>query len=341
MGEHAAVYGRPALVAAIDRRLWVEIEAASGEGVRLDLPQVGVAEELEWSEILAYTRRARDAWHEYVRKPDAASFREVGGDDPAHLVKVALGEAAEALDDDRPPPVVVHVDSEIPVGSGFGSSAAAAVATVAAFLAFRGLEPELGEVERVALEAERRQHGQPSGVDGATVLHGGLLWAERDGEGWLRAEPLDLRPDWLRAVRVFQSGLPRESTGAVVAAVGERVAADRERLGAVIDRMEEATRELRADLGDAAVAAELIRRFEACLEELGVVPEPVRRVVRQVEARGGAAKISGAGALSGAGAGSLLVYAPESAEIERWEFLGVLDRLDLGLGAEGLRREEA
>ena len=48
--------------------------------------------------------------------------------------------------------------------------------------------PEI--VERLAHEVERRQHGTPSGVDAATVLHGGLLWARRRPEGGLDLVPV-------------------------------------------------------------------------------------------------------------------------------------------------------
>ena len=49
----------------------------------------------------------------------------------------------------------------------------------------------------------------------------------------------------------------------------------------------------------------------------------VRALVRQVEAAGGAAKISGAGSLTGPGAGSLLVYHPDPEWISGWSFLGL------------------
>jgi hypothetical protein len=96
---------------------------------------------------------------------------------------------------------------------------------------------------------------------------------------------------------------------------------------------------------------DLIREHQACLEELGVVPEAVRAVVRRVEAEGGAAKISGAGSLAGPGAGSLLVYdasagaaedAPRSRNAERfagWSFLRPFPYHPVHLGAAGLRRE--
>src|SRR3954447_4724385 len=194
MGEHAVVYGRPALAAAIDLRLTVRISplpAGAGPAVRLDLPGLPHAEETSWEAVRAHAHATRASWEAYSRAPDPASFRAVRGGDPAHLVKAALGEAAEALGEAASPGLRLRIDSALPVGSGFGSSAATAAGAVAAYLSFRGAFPEgrldLDRVERIALEAERRQHGLPSGIDGATVLHGGLLWA-RKLAGGLAAE---------------------------------------------------------------------------------------------------------------------------------------------------------
>src|SRR5205085_6050618 len=85
------------------------------------------------------------------------------------------------LGEQDPPALHLRVESALPVGSGFGSSAATATGVVAAWLVFRGEALDLERIGRIALEAERRQHGLPSGIDGATVLHGGLLWARKAG----------------------------------------------------------------------------------------------------------------------------------------------------------------
>ena len=138
MGEHAVVYGRPALAAAIDLRLTVRVaarNAAPAGTVRLDLPNLPHAEELPWSGVLSYCRTVRESWSAYSREPGPERFRAVRGDDPAHIVKAALGEAAEGEDD--PPGIDVRVESRLPIGSGFGSSAATAVAVIAAYLSFR------------------------------------------------------------------------------------------------------------------------------------------------------------------------------------------------------------
>jgi len=360
MGEHAVVYGRPALVAAIDLRLTACFSPGRepGGGLRLALPGLGREAATSWAEVRAYARRARERWEGYAASPAPESFRALRGEDPIHLVKVALGEAAEHLaalgggveTGDEGPAAALRVDSELPLGSGFGSSAAAAAAVVAGALAFRGAAADLATVERLVHEVERRQHGTPSGVDAATVLRGGLLWAYRAQErAPLAIEPVALRSPALARLAVHDTGAPAEATGAVVAAVRERRARDRAGTERLLDRMAEAAAAFRAAL-ETAGGGDLrdpLAECEECLEALGVVPAPVARIVRRIEAAGGAAKISGAGALTGRGAGALLVYDPGSsagsgADPGHGDLQGVLAALPVlpvRFGADGLRRE--
>jgi mevalonate kinase len=346
MGEHAVVYGRPALAAAIDLRLTVRI-ASRPKGpavIRLDLPCVPHAEETSWSAVLAYSRAARESWREYSREPGPDRFRAVRGEDPAHIVKAALGEAAEALGETEPPGIDLRVESRLPIGSGFGSSAATAVGVVAAYLTFRGEDLDSERIERLALEAERRQHGLPSGIDTATVLRGGLLWARRLPSGELETERSAVRSPLLSRLRVYDTGTPPEPTGAVVAAVRALRDRDPARHERLLDGIEAAVRAFQDELArpeeDPARIVQMIRDCEGCLEGMGVVPGPVRVLVRRIEAEGGAAKISGAGSLAGPGAGSLLIYHPRVEEISGWPFLQPFPFHPVFLGAEGLRLEE-
>ncbi len=344
MGEHAVVYGRPALAAAIDLRLTVHVRARPAGTVRLDLPSLPHTEELPWNRLLDYCRAARESWSAYSREPGPERFRAVRGDDPAHIVKAALGEAAEGEDD--PPGVEIRVESRLPIGSGFGSSAATAVAVIAGYLSFRGADLDPGRIERLALEAERRQHGLPSGIDAATVLRGGLLWARKLPSGGLETESLPAvtaASPVLSRIRVYDTGTPPEPTGAVVAAVRARRDQDPARHERLLDRIEAAVRAFRDELASKAEnparIVQAIRECQGCLEEMGVVPEAVRALVRRIEAEGGAAKISGAGSLAGPGAGSLLVYHPELEKISGWPFLQPFPFHPVHLGAEGLRLE--
>lgn len=362
-GEHAVVYGRPALVAAVDLRLTARL-AIPADGpdrggadapVRLSVPVLDLESETTWGEVHRYSAESRKRWQRWADgRGDGPPrpFSTVRADAPDHLLKVALGEAAAALgetaDDGSGPPLEVQVDSELPTGSGFGSSAAAAVALVAAYLELRsglrsGGPVDLELVERLALEVERRQHGSPSGVDGATVLHGGMVWAERDAAGDLRFQPFPTSGPGtgpLAHLAVYDTGRPAEGTGTVVAEVRQGWRRDESRYEALWDEMEAATRAFRAILegdGDAGSLGRVIRRSQRALEEIGVVPDAVRKLVRTVEEAGGAAKISGAGSLAGPGAGTLLVHHPEPAALDELPALSILPRFPVRLGAPGLR----
>jgi mevalonate kinase len=342
-GEHAAVYRRPALVTAIDLRMRAEVRERAEPGVVVDSPLLDRSEESDWATIRDETRRARRDWKTWIDAPSSRSWASPGR---ASLVRIALGEAALLAGGGDLPGLHVRIDSGLPIGSGFGSSAAAGLAVAGALLKFLGEAPDEDTLRRVSLEIERRQHGTPSGVDTEAVLRGGLLWCGREDDGTLRCEPVGIRSaHLLDGLRVYQSGNPAETTGEVVANVRRAREAAPERIEEAVETITEASRGIRGELageaGDPTRFVALIRGCEAALETLGVVPRAVRETIRRIEAEGGAAKISGAGAIHGDGAGSVLVYHPEAARIDTWDFLSRWEPLPVRLGAEGLRVEEA
>ncbi len=341
MGEHAAVYGRPALVAAVAPRTRVEV-ASSDEGVVVDLPDLGQEVRSDWPELQSVAADARARWQAYSENPTADSFQTLRDSNPANLVRLALGELAVELGSDLPA-LALRVKSDLPIGSGFGSSAAVGVGLVGGVLCFLEGEVDRTRVDRIALEVERRQHGMPSGVDHRTVLHGGVLWAERSPAGELCTEPVAGGQVLGSRIQVLHTGQPSETTGEVVAAVRQLASEDSIGFERLLDRMESCGRDfrqwLRSESGalDRAIAS--IRDYEACLEALGVVPAPVREAIREVEALGGAAKISGAGALSGDAAGCLLVCWPDAWDGRSPESLSAYNRQHVELGVPGLRCE--
>lgn len=350
MGEHATVYGRPAIVTTVGLRLCARMTRDGGRsGVDLELPTLQTCQRRSWAKIVDTATDARRLWQRYDEDPGPATFAALHDADPVRLCWIALGETVLALAASGTAPVEempslhLRVDSELPVGSGFGSSAAAALAIASAAVATLVGHADWGLANRITLQVERRQHGAPSGVDAATVYHGGVIYASSGPDAPLAHEPLAARPEIMRAFRIFDTGAPAQTTGAVVAAVRARRDGDRDAFDQRLGVMEDQVVRLRKALVDRSLdLASLlapIRRYHRCLQELGVVPKEIADLIERVEAMGGAAKISGAGSLSGPGAGSLLVVHPQPEQIREWSFLGHLMAVPVALGVEGARLE--
>ena len=84
-----------------------------------------------------------------------------------------LSAARRAVGDDRP--LAIQVDAAIPIGKGLGSSAAAAVAGVAAALRVLGGEPSHHHIYRLAVELD----GHADNV--AAAVYGGLTLVPAEG----------------------------------------------------------------------------------------------------------------------------------------------------------------
>lgn len=144
LGEHFVVMGKPALATAVDLYAKVCIERSdekwiesSNLGEKTRIDSQGVPEKFRQFQLIA------------------KMVEEMAG--------VERGFYA-------------RINSDIPVSSGLGSSAAVSVAFTHALMGFYGVEPKLEEVNRVAYEAEKVVHGKPSGVDNTVSTYGGLLY---------------------------------------------------------------------------------------------------------------------------------------------------------------------
>ena len=320
-GEHAAVYGHPALVAALDHRMTVRARASAssrGGTLRLEIPALGVA-------------RTVASMH------TAGTLTEP---DDLAILAVTIGTADLELG-----PIGLHlrIDSTIPSGAGFGSSAALAVTVVAACRRACGDDIAADEIARLALSIERHQHGRASGVDVQAVLRGGVLLCRRVDEGVVEREEIRPVGRLLDAFRLFHTGAPNETTGTMVAVVRRLYDREPARVREAFETIGAAASDGRDALlrGDGAALVPIVRRAEAALEALGVVPGTVLPSIRAIEAEGGAAKISGAGGLTGVGAGLVLVVHPDPAWHERFAAPVGWTAHRVCLGAEGLRAERA
>ena len=138
LGEHAVVYGRTALAAAIDRHVTVQITRSS------DLAQSGC-------KVLA---------------PNGEN------DDPR--LAEALSRAASVVGTPSSG-LVATVSTDLPLAMGLGSSAALSVALVRALADSAGRTLDDAAVCAGAFEIEKIFHGFPSGIDNSVATYGGLI----------------------------------------------------------------------------------------------------------------------------------------------------------------------
>jgi mevalonate kinase len=157
LGEHAVVYGKPALVAAIDKRVTVVAEERSDGKVVIVSPDL-------------YLRGLR-----LVVSGMSTSYEAGSGSAPtAAYVTEALKTASEKLGELRG--ASFEIRSEMPVGAGLGTSAAVAAAVISAYAALQGAELKPMELSEMTRAVEVRVQGSSSGMDPAVVVNGGILY---------------------------------------------------------------------------------------------------------------------------------------------------------------------
>jgi mevalonate kinase len=140
LGEHAVVYGYPALAAALDRGVKIDaVPTPAGGPLRIDVP----------------------SWNLKLTADDEHSFAR------------GLCAIADAVELGRPPLSLIG-DAQIPPGAGLGASAAFAVAISRALLAHLKKSTDTAAVTAAANASEDVMHGKASGVDVALAIHGGI-----------------------------------------------------------------------------------------------------------------------------------------------------------------------
>lgn len=161
LGEHAVVYGRVALAAAIDRHVTVLI-ARAGPGN--DTPRNPQGDRQPY--VLRLSKAVPSAVEEH------ASDTGQSGVDPR--LTEALARAADVVGI-RPDGLVATIWTDLPIAMGLGSSAALSVALVRALARFADRPLNQAAVCAGAFEIEKIFHGFPSGIDNTAATYGGLI----------------------------------------------------------------------------------------------------------------------------------------------------------------------
>ncbi|MDQ1372581.1 MAG: Mevalonate kinase [Candidatus Thermoplasmatota archaeon] len=239
------------------------------------------------------------------------------------------------------PPVEVVTRSQIPSGSGLGSSAAVTVATIAAMLAEKG-RFQAEAVARKAFEVELAVQGRASPTDTSTSSNGhGVLVAQEKMDGFLwRIESGD--KSWSihhREVPEFTfvigyTGI-HASTGPLVAGVKALVDSSRDAAKAV-DRIAELVMDgvNAMEKGDKAKVGRLMAENHQLLNTLGVGHAMLDRAVEACGPVSYGAKMTGAG-----GGGSMIALTDDPTGASKAIASTGCTPFTVKVGCEGVRLE--
>ncbi len=288
-GEHAVVYGKPAIAIAIPRRIVLRGSASTSPGLRIRLSNVRV--EIRSVRIDGSTEV----------EVDVDELRRI----LSYVVKgfeIACRDEVKGLD--------LEIRSDLPIGVGLGTSAAVSVGMAALCLALRGYEGSelVEEAAHLGWRIEREVQGAASPMDTFTVAYGGVRFIE----------------PWIpRAVALDHGDLPlivgytpkRFTTAQLVAEVRKLRESYPQILNPVIELVGLVVEEARKAIerNDLEKLGELMVLNHRLLHVLGVVSLETEKIVRTVLEMGAlGAKMSGAG-----GGGAFVVLAKDRRDVDK------------------------
>jgi len=151
LGEHAAVYGNPVLVATVNLRTYVTVSKRDDGKFTLNNNATQIENlEFAYSDI----PKLKKEWRTLLT---------------AECIEKTFAKLGENSGLD------IEVTSKAPISSGLGSSASAASAMVLAISREFGHELNKEDIANLAWDIENIVHGKSSGVDPFSVTFGGVL----------------------------------------------------------------------------------------------------------------------------------------------------------------------
>ncbi len=264
LGEHAVVYGYPAIAIPVSKvrataRVYPEFEKSPG-----------------WIGI-----KASDIDLE-------TSLADLPENDP---IKSAVNLTFGAINPTHIPAITIQIFSTIPIASGLGSSAAISIAIMRGLSAFMGQPLSPAVISDLTYEVEKIHHGTPSGIDNTVIAYQRPIFFRRDQPiellhitkptHWVIADTGEMTPtrETVAAVRALHDDNP------------EQVDQIFEKIGALTLKARTAL-----ELGDAQRLGALMNENQALLRALDLSSAKTEALIETALKAGAlGAKLSGGG----------------------------------------------
>lgn len=278
-GEHAVVYGRPAIavpVTQVQAKVIITFEPTAAPGaVRLVSADTGLDCHLN--------------------------------DLPAdHPLAMAVTLTAARLGIPRFPALRLMINSTIPIAAGLGSGAAVTAAMVRALSAAVGHTLNNEQISQIAFQVDQKYHGTPSGIDNNVIAYAQPIY-------FVRGQPLQpLRAGQPFTIVIGNTGVA-SPTGAVVGDVRRRWQAEPDHYELLFNQIGEIAAQARVAIETGAIPAlgNLMTRNHALLQSLDVSSAALDRLVETALASDASgAKLCG----GGRGGNMIALVSPETAQ---------------------------
>lgn len=258
LGEHAVVYGRPAIALPL-KTLKTTVQAS----FRTDGQKI-----LESS---------------YYTGPLAQVPAFMNG--IKHLVEYILTQAHSTQG------LTLKVASELPIERGMGSSASVAIAIVRALAQLLDFPLDHTELLALANIAEKETHKNPSGLDAATSASDTPIWLIRDQE--ITSIPIEMEAYLV----ICDSGIKGKTSEAILA-VKDALQSEPEKTTAHLDALGALTHKAKTALAtnDVSGLGELLDQAQFHLRALGVSDTKLDELIALAKENGAlGAKLTGGG----------------------------------------------
>ena len=263
-GEHAVVYGQPAIAVPV-KEISAKVIAsplinASRGVIRIEAPQVSIDSDMA----------------------------ELSDTDP---LAAAVRATLKALEIEQPPAFKLHISSSIPLAAGLGSGAAVSVAIARAVSAFIGKPLPDERVSAIAFEVEKLHHGTPSGIDNTVITYKKPVY-------FVRGEPIQTFQVAVPfSLLIADTGIP-SPTRLAVGDVRMALESEPERFDKIFRQIGEIAKKAKnaIEAGENQKLGSLMNENHGYLKEMNVSSAELDKLVKAAQAAGAlGAKLSGGG----------------------------------------------
>ena len=263
-GEHAVVYGQPAIAVPVYAAQAKTIVSAQVQG------------------------KPGEIW---IEAPDISLSTSIDGLESDHPLRAAVQAVIGDKSLNQVPSCNIQITSEMPPSSGLGSSAAISISLIRALSAFLGKRLNDEQVSDFAFEVEKIHHGAPSGIDNTVIAYQKPVYYQK-GKPF---EFLEIGEGF--SVLVAYSGIPG-NTREAVEGVREQRQNEPDLYNMTFSRMGEIAREAKGiiETGRSEDLGPLMNENHDLLRAIGVSTTELDQLATwAVEAGALGAKLSGGG----------------------------------------------